>query len=114
MQHAKNKTDKGLITRKVALLFGLKYSTFSFNLIWIWKVVCNMFSQLKEINLDILEEHYPKGKKKKTNQDIWVDVDDIWLAFNNFAIKWWVLIRLVELTIDSIILSRYEVLKVEI
>jgi len=29
-----------------------------------------MFSQLKEINLDILEEHYPKGKKKKTNQDI--------------------------------------------
>jgi hypothetical protein len=46
------------------LLFGLKYSTFSFNLIQIQKVVSDMFSQLKEINLDILEEHYPKGRRK--------------------------------------------------
>jgi hypothetical protein len=67
MRHAKNKTDKGLITRKVALLlFGLKYSTFSFNLIRIRKVVSDTFSQLKEINLDILEEHYPKGRRKKS------------------------------------------------
>jgi hypothetical protein len=65
MRHAKNKTDKGLITHKVVLLFGLKYLTFSFNLIWIWKVVSNTFSWLKEINLDILEEHYPKGRRKK-------------------------------------------------
>jgi hypothetical protein len=55
--HTKNKTDKGFITRKVALLlFGLKYLTFSFNLIQIWKVVSNSFSRLKEINLDTLEE----------------------------------------------------------
>jgi hypothetical protein len=66
MRHAKKKTDKGLITRKVALLlFGLKYSTFSFNLIRIRKVVSDTFSRLKEINLDILEEHYPKGRRKK-------------------------------------------------
>jgi len=31
-----------------------------------------MFSQLKEINLDILEEHYPKGKKKKTKTFEWM------------------------------------------
>jgi hypothetical protein len=56
MQHAKNKTDKGLIIRKVVLLlFGSKYLTFSFNLIRIQKVVFDTFSQLKEINLDILE-----------------------------------------------------------
>jgi hypothetical protein len=56
MRHAKNKTDKGLITRKVALLlFSLKYSTFSFNLIQIRKVVFDTFSVLKEMNLDILK-----------------------------------------------------------
>jgi hypothetical protein len=66
MWHAKNKIDKSLITRKVAvLLFGLKYLTFSFNLIRIQKVVSNMFSRLKEINLNILEEHYPKRRRKK-------------------------------------------------
>jgi hypothetical protein len=44
-------------TTNALLLFGLKYSTFSFNLTRIWKMVSNMFFRLKEINLDILEEH---------------------------------------------------------
>jgi hypothetical protein len=71
MRHVTNKTDKGLITRKVALLlFGSKYLTFSCNFIQIRKVVSNTLFRLKEINLDILEEHYPKGRRKKASQDI--------------------------------------------
>jgi hypothetical protein len=53
-------------------------------------------------------------EEKISSQNIWVDVDDIWLGFNNYVIKWWVQIRLMEFTIDSAILNRYEVSKVKI
>jgi hypothetical protein len=62
------KTPNGVSQRLFCMmkLSGLKYSTFSFNLIRIWKLVFDTFSQFKEINLYILEEHYPKGKRKNS------------------------------------------------
>jgi hypothetical protein len=68
-------------TTNVMLLFGLKYSTFSFNLIRIWKMVSNTFFQLKEINLDILEEH--------PLQACWCLLNKYLYVFSLFSMKWW-------------------------